>query len=866
VGANPGVRPVGEEQQEAVISYFRGQPDEWRTGLPTYSRIVYRDLWPGIDLAYYGTVDRLKYEFIVHPGADPAQIRLAYRGATGVAFNGAGQLEVETPIGGFADDRPVAYQEIDGQRVDVLVEYAVNPFDPLPESDDSALYTFQIGPYDRSHPLVLDPAVLVYCGYIGGWGEDDGYGIAVDGAGNAYVVGFTFSSAAEGFPVTAGPDLTQNGGGDAFVAKVNAAGTALAYCGYIGGSANDWGYGIAVDGAGNAYVVGETWSSEAEGFPVTVGPDLTHGGAYDAFVAKVNAAGTALAYCGYIGGSHDDLGHSIAVDGAGNAYVVGQTESSEADGFPVTVGPDLTYNGGDCGDVFVAKVQTAGTALVYCGYIGGSGDDGGGDIAVDGVGNAYVTGFSWSTEAGGFPVTVGPDLTYNGDTGYSGGDAFVAKVNVAGTALVYCGYIGGSDGEGGSGIAVDGAGNAYVVGCTTSSEAEGFPVTVGPDLTYNGGDYDAFVAKVSAAGTGLVYAGYIGGSGSDCGNGIAVDGAGSAYVVGDTGSSEAEGFPVMIGPDLTYNGGGEYGGDVFVAKVQTAGTALAYCGYIGGSGSDCGNGIAMDGTGNAYVVGYTDSSEAEGFPVTVGPDLTYNGGWDDAFVAKVSGAIPYPPVLKDIQNSGGNYTVEWTYDHTDVPAVTYTLQEATDAAFTANVVNYTTGSKSYGFTGRTGSTYYYRVQGNNEYWSGEWSNVESVSVGPCYVYLPVVLGNYRIWDAYYEENDHWLDAYGPLVSGRAYLAYPDDVEDYYYFVLSTQATVNVSVTNYVPTSSNDSTVALYGPVAGDERGPRIDYYRPPGHSSMSLGPHSLGPGKYYVRVYTTQSYSTAQPYGLTVTY
>ena len=640
IGTKAGVRPVGEEQQEAVISYFKGQPEEWRTGLPTYSRIVYRDLWPGIDLAYYGTVDRLKYEFIVHPGADPGQIRLAYRGAAGVAVNAAGQLEVETPMGGFADDVPVAYQEIDGQRVDVPVEYALNPFDPLPvysraESDDSALYTFHLGPYDRSHPLVIDPVVLVYCGYIGGSGSDSGERIAVDEAGNAYAVGYTASSEALEFPVTVGPDLTHNGSSDAFVAKINAAGTELVYAGYIGGSGEDYGSGIAVDRTGNVYVVGSTRSGEAEGFPVMAGPDLTYNGSDlyggDAFVAKVNAAGTALVYCGYIGGSDRDWGCGIAVDGAGNAYVVGYTWSDEADGFPVTVGPDLTYNGYVC-DAFVAKVNAGGTALAYCGYIGGSRWDHGLDIAIDGAGNAYVVGETGSTEAGRFPVTVGPDLTYNG--GYS--DAYVAKVNAAGTALTYCGYIGGSDTDQGSGIAVDGAGNTYITGYTFSTEAT---------------------------------------------------------------------FPVMVGPDLTYNGG-ENPGDAFAAKVRVLGTAL---------------------------------------------------------------------------------------------------------------------------------------------------------------YLPAVLRNYHTWDAYYEENDHWLDAYGPLVSGATYLAYPDDIEDYYYFVLSESVTVTISVTDFAPTST-DGDLLLYGPAVGNERGNLIKQYGKKGHSSMSLGPHSLGPGKYYVRVYTAQGYSTTQLYRLTVTY
>jgi len=629
VGANADVRPSGEEKTGAVISYFKGKPEEWKAGLPTYSRIVYKNLWPGIDVAYYGTVDKMKYEFVVHPGSDPSLIGLAYRGASAVEVNGEGRLEVRTPAGDFEDDRPAGYQEINGDRVDVALKYLLeerSAKDAGPGGEEavtkSYVYGFDVGAYDRTKPLVLDPAVLVYCGYIGGSGYEDVPGIAVDGSGNAYVTGSTGSTEAT-FPVVVGPDLTINGG-DAFVAKVNASGTALVYCGYIGGSGffGDTGYGIAVDGSGNAYVTGYTSSTEAT-FPVIRGPDLTYNGGYhDAFVAKVNASGTALVYCGYIGGSSDyDVGQGIAVDGSGNAYVAGYTESTEAT-FPVIGGPDLTHNGG-YEDAFVAKVNATGTELVYCGYIGGSGYDYGSRIAIDGSGNAYIMGSTSSTEAT-FPKFGGPDLTYNG-----GGDAFVAKVNASGTALVYCGYIGGSVDDVGSGIAIDGSGNAYVAGYTKSTQTT-FPYIGGPDLTYNGGG-DAFVAKVNASGTALVYCGYIGGSDWDDCYGIAVDGSGNVYVMGGTSSTEAT-FPVNVGPDLTHNGQK----DAFIAKVNASGTALVYCGYIGGSGWDEGQGIAVDGSGNAYVTGTTDSTQAT-FPVIRGPDLTFNDDYDyDAFVAKIS--------------------------------------------------------------------------------------------------------------------------------------------------------------------------------------------------------------------------------------
>jgi hypothetical protein len=620
VGANPAVRAKGQDRQEAVISYFKGRPEDWKTNLSTYGQVVYPELWPGIDLVYSGSVNKLKYEFVVKPGADPNQIRLAYRGAAGVSVKETGQLAVTTPLASFGDAEPYAYQEIDGQRVEVPMAYELNG----KTSGDVFEYGFDIGNYDPTRPLILDPAVLVYCGYIGGTGSDMGFAIAVDAEGNAYVTGGTNSTEAS-FPVVVGPDLTSNGSGDVFVAKVNANGTGLVYCGYIGGNDSEAGYGIAVDASGNAYVTGQVRSTQAS-FPVLNGPDLIYnGGDYDAFAAKVNASGTALTYCGYIGGTDLDWGYGIAVDASGNAYVTGFTKSTQAS-FPVVVGPDLSFNGGT-EDAFVAKVNASGTALSYCGYIGGTDVDRGEGIAVDASGYAYVTGYTTSTEAS-FPEIVGPDLTQNG-----GSDAFVAKVNASGVNLLYCGFIGGSYDDYGEGIAVDVLGNAYVTGDVRSTEAS-FPVVAGPDLTHNGDD-DAFVAKVNTSGTALVYCGYIGGTGSEIGEGIAVDHCGNAYVGGHTSSTEAS-FPVVNGPDSTYNGGTS---DAFVAKVRMDGTALDYCGYIGGNDNDNGYGIAVDIGRDVYLAGWTWSTEPS-FPVVVGPDLTHNGGTYDAFVAKIT---PGPP-------------------------------------------------------------------------------------------------------------------------------------------------------------------------------------------------------------------------------
>ncbi|MCX6564566.1 MAG: SBBP repeat-containing protein [Candidatus Aminicenantes bacterium] len=634
VDANPAARPTGVEKTEAVISYFKGKPEEWKTGLPTYSKIIYQDLWPGIDLLYSGTVDRMKYEFIVHPGADPSRIRLAYRGADSVEVTEEGRLAVTTPVGGFEDDVPVAWQDGDRGKADVPAAYVLQKMEKAAGGNGSQVYGFEVGEYDRSRPLVLDPAVLVYCGYIGGTGWDEASGIAVDGSRNAYIVGYAGSTEAS-FPVVVGPDLT--GGGDAFVAKVNASGTALVYCGYIGGSSYDRGYGIAVDNLGNAYITGDTASAEAT-FPVVSGPGLIFSDQPpDAFVAKVNAAGTSLVYCGYIGGGVDDRGLSIAVDGSGNAYVTGWTTSPEWL-FPVVEGPDLTSNGGE--DVFVAKVNATGTALDYCGYIGSSGNDRGYGIAVDNLGNAYVTGETSYTD---FPVVSGPDLTQNGSY-----DVFVAKVNATGTALVYCGYIGGSGYDRGYGIDVDGSGNAYVAGETRSAE-DTFPVVAGPDLTYNNPGLDradAFVAKINPTGTALIYCGYIGGVDHETALGVAVDGSGNAYIAGVTYSSEAT-FPVVSGPDLTYNDSGiPQEGDAFVAKVDSSGKALVYCGYIGSYTEEVARGIAVDDFGAAYVVGRTSAWDPF-FPVVTGPDLTWYGRYA-AFVAKIKEV----PVLVTAPNGG----------------------------------------------------------------------------------------------------------------------------------------------------------------------------------------------------------------------
>ncbi len=646
VDSNRAPALVGLEKSGAAISYFKGKPVEWKAGLQAFSKIAYRDLWPGIDLVYSGTSDRLKYEFVVCPGSDPGQIRLAYRGATAVKITEEGRLAVETPAGGFQDEVPVAYQEADGARVGVPVSYSLgrtpNDAKPLPTSAASETeYGFFVGKYDKSRTLILDPAVIVSCGYIGGSGDDAAHGISVDSSGNVYIAGET-SSGDIAFPATVGPNYA-GGASDAFVAKLNPDGTALLYCAYIGGDGLDKAEGIDIDSEGNAYVAGSTNSPEAT-FPAAVGPDLTYnGGEADAFVAKVDAFGTALLWCGYVGGAESDRASDIDLIEVGSdtppprsLFITGSTSSSEAT-FPVQTGfqfPDPTYNGGPS-DAFIAQIDSSTAALFNCGYIGGSERDEGLGIAQGLQGEwggasvvLYIVGITSSTETT-FPVAGSPqtvDQTYNGGES----DAFVARVAVSSMELNYCGYLGGSGSEGASDVVVSGSDGfirqgVLIAGFTSSTEAT-FPVIGGPHLTYNGGDSDAFVAALDDSGSetgGLVYCGYIGGSGSDLGLDI-FGGPDICYVTGSTSSTEST-FPVKVGPDLTYNGGLS---DAFVARVAIGAADLPACGYIGGAGPDRAEAVA-----GANVVGATGSGQSS-FPVAVGPDLTFNGA-SDAFVAKL---------------------------------------------------------------------------------------------------------------------------------------------------------------------------------------------------------------------------------------
>ncbi len=612
-GSNQQVRVTGLEELPGKANYIIGNdPTKWYTNVPTYGKVRYQDLYPGIDLIYYGTQRQLEYDLVVAPGADPNQIKLAFQGAEDVTVDHDGNLILRVAGGEVRLHDPNVYQESQGKKQLIAARYILQASqndERLTNNVGSAIQVgIQTAAYDATRPLVIDP-VLSYSTYLGGSGDDDGLGIAVDAAGNAYVTGRTSST---GFPTIPGAfQITPAG---AFVTKLNPTGSGLVYSTYLGGSGGDIGLGIALGSAGTAYVTGATSSTN---FPTTPGAfQTTLNGTSDAFVTKLNATGSALVYSTYLGGSSDDEGDGIAVDSADNAYVTGLTFSAN---FPTTPGALQISAGG--ATIFVTKLNAAGSALVYSTYLGGSAGGGEAHVAVDLDGNAYVSGATGSTN---FPTTPGAfQTTLSGSN-----DVFVTKLNPTGSALVYSTYLGGSGFEVPRGAVVDSAGNVYVTGWTNSTD---FPTTPGAFQITSGGDIDAFVTKLNPTGSALVYSTYLGGSGSEGSEGflIAVDSADNAYVTGETTSTN---FPTTPGAFQTTLSGSN---DAFVTKLNPTGSALVYSTYLGGSSFEGSEGIAVDFAGNAYVTGLTLSTD---FPTTSGAFQTTLNGPSDAFIARISPA------------------------------------------------------------------------------------------------------------------------------------------------------------------------------------------------------------------------------------
>jgi hypothetical protein len=766
IGTSPKLRFEPLDQQPGISNYFIGNdPSKWQTNVPHYGRVALRGVYSGIDLIFYSKERRLEYDWVVAPGADPKQIRVKWEGLNHLMKNASGDLVL---TGSLVQKRPVILQEgkrieggyvVRGRRVafelakyDTTKPLLIDPafiystylggsaFDdgsgigvdgagnayvtgradsidfptsnPLQASNRAQTSTFA-GSSAFVTKINTEGSALVYSTYLGGSLNTFGFGIAVDGAGNAYVTGTTYSS---DFP-TINPLQASNrasggtlGGSNAFVTKINTEGSALLYSTYLGGSGNlgdssgpsnggDWGYGIAVDGTGNAYVTGTTGSTD---FPTSNPLQASNRDGVkfgsNAFVTKINASGSAFVYSTYLGGSGGDSGRGIAADSAGNAYVTGMTYSTD---FPTSNPLQATnravYN------AFVTKINAAGSAFVYATYLGGSGGDSGYGIAVDGTGNAYVTGGTASTD---FPTSNPLQTSYGGES-----DAFVSKINAAGSALVYSTYLGGSGGDGGSGIAVDGTGNAYVTGATGSTDFPTSDPLQASNRTGVANGTNAFVSKINAAGSALVYSTYVGGAGSinpidlggihDIGSAIAVDGVGNAYVTGETGSTD---FPTSNPLQASLGGTGDAfvlsispfsppfaaGGEVFLVSggsgslnftfpADVAWTATSSASWLTLTGSTSGNGngtltylvdanLGGDRSATITVGGFSFTIEQEASPSILGlsfigsmPHLAAEENWTTTFTLVNNSAAPGTARLSLFGDPNGTLTLPLTF-------------------------------------------------------------------------------------------------------------------------------------------------------------------------------------------------------------
>jgi hypothetical protein len=589
---------TGEEKLPGQSHYFVGNdPARWRTNIPTFARVRYQQVYPGVDLIYYGRQGRLENDFQVNPGTDPKVISWRVEGAEGIRVNSTGDLVLTMGGEEVRLQQPRAYQ-LDGERHrDIPIRYRVH----------GQKVSFALGKYSRDQKLVIDP-VLTYSTYLGGSGGDIAYGVAVDSAGDAYVTGITAST---NFPTTSTAyQPTYAGDGDVFVTEFNAASSGVVFSTYLGGAGVDTPAQILIDNqrakaSGNLFLTGSTTSNN---FPTTsTAFQPNFGGIQDAFLTEMKPDGSALIYSTYIGGTGTDFGAALALDSSGNAYVAGSTNSTD---FP-TLNPLQLGNAGSY-DAFVTEVSPTG-ALVYSTYLGGSGADNGIGIAVDSTGNVYICGYTYSSN---FPTQNALQSSLAG-----GSDIFVTKFMPGSSALLFSTYLGGSSIDRALAMIVDSSGNIYLTGDTQSKN---FPVTTNAYQSTLLGTDNAFLTKVAPGGTSLVFSTLLGGSGTDQATAMTLDSAGNIYI---TGFTQSDDFPRLdsFQNALGISGAGTCGStnlenlpintlcaDAFVAEFSPSGIPV-YSSYLGGSGTDSGQGIAVDSSGTTYVVGQTFSAN---FPAT----------------------------------------------------------------------------------------------------------------------------------------------------------------------------------------------------------------------------------------------------------
>ncbi len=717
VGANAVPEIEARDPLPGRCNYLIGNvPSRWITDVSTCARVAVRELWPGVDVVWRGGEDgRLAYDLVLAPGANVAAVAFEFEGAHETTALRDGSLRIATELGELRHTRPVAYQVADGARCEVDAAFTVTA---------DGRVGFTVGACDSSRPLVIDPS-LTYSTYLGGSSTstagDMGYAVAVDAMGAAYVAGRTLST---DFPTQSVFQSSLAGSNDGFVSKISPSGSSLVWSTYLGGSGSDIVYAIAIDASGAAHVTGNTLSTD---FPTqsplqgTYGGGGTYVGGGDAFVTKLAPSGSSLAWSTYLGGSGDDNGQAIAVDGSGAAYVAGYTTSSN---FPTQSPLQAAHSGGGR-DAFVAKFNAGGSALIYSTFLGGSDVDTGFGIAVDSTGNAHVCGDTRSTD---FP-TQSPLQGTHGGGEY---DGFVAKLDASGSALAWSTYLGGSSYDNARDVDVDASGAAYVAGYTTSdrpgySQSAEFPITAAAFQGTRAGTSDAFVAKFGTSGSTLVYSTFLGGSGVDSGMGVAVDSGGAATIVGNTTSSD---FPTASPAQSSYGGGSR---DVFVTKLGASGSTVVFSTYLGGSGADVAGvgGIALDSTGAAHVTGDTTSTN---FPLQSALQATY-GAPRDAFVAKYplgSGGQPSPvpsapiDLVATYEESTG-VSLSWTDTSSDETGFRVErMPQGYTFAFLATTPADTT---SLADTTRLypSTTYTYRVRAFNDGGNSAWSNEASIT-------------------------------------------------------------------------------------------------------------------------------------------
>lgn len=626
LGANSAAVVQGETALSARVNFLMGNdPRHWRTNLPAFGKLLYRDLYPGIDMTYALAADELKSEFTVWPGASPALICLHYSGA--VEIGDAGDLIVHGENSTLYEHAPEIYQNTPSRRRAIRGRFL--------KLDENTV-GFAVDPYDESLPLVIDP-VLSYSTYLGGSGIGAVTSLALDAGGNLYATGWT---EALDFPIAGAFQSSLKGGVDAFVVKFNPAGSALLYATYFGGSSDDRGAAIAVDSSGQAYVTGSTASYD---FPTAQALRSSLGGQRNAFVLKLNSAGNAPVYSTYLGGTGYDLGTAIAADTSGNAYIAGDTQSVN---FPLLNPAQSTIGGAT--DAFVTKLTATG-ALAFSTYLGGSASEHVGGIAIDSSGNTYIAGGTYSTN---FPVSSAFQNTNGGSQ-----DAFITKLSASGSQILYSTYLGGAGSgspEQASDISVDSSGNAYVAGVTNSNN---FPVTSGAFQTAYGGLQDAFLAKINPTGTALVFSTYLGGFDFDWANGVGLDASGNIYVAGYTASYNF----AQVSPLQNALAGGY---DAFVSRFTSAGNSLTFSTWFGGGGSDVANALVVDSSGNMFVGGQTNSVN---LPLSGAIQSSNNGG-SIGWVARMGVTAPPPQTPATVSvspSSGSGNTVTFTAQYSD---------------------------------------------------------------------------------------------------------------------------------------------------------------------------------------------------------